>query len=43
MATKVKAAATANMATLAERLLPLEATAPATSGCCGGTKASSCC
>jgi AhpD family alkylhydroperoxidase len=43
MAVKVKAAATSNMAKLAERLLP-EETAPIAAGCgCSGAKASSCC
>jgi len=44
MATKVKAAATANMAKLAERLLPAEEAAPVAASCgCSGAKASSCC
>ena len=44
MAVKVKSAATANMAKLAEKLIPGEAAAPVATGCCGGgSKASSCC
>jgi AhpD family alkylhydroperoxidase len=43
MGAKVKTAATANMQKLADRLLPLQETVPATSGCCSGTKASDCC
>jgi AhpD family alkylhydroperoxidase len=43
MAVKVKAAASSNMAKLAERLLPAEEAAPVTAGCGGGSRASSCC